>query len=221
MIRIRNRVAEVLDMPMRWIYIASLASVVVTLSLLSSGHPATAASAAQGMKPAPAASAAKLVKTVNQASSVPGSAEALSIPDTTLAINSTQPLSQRIVHYEMNARYDAAQHTIDATEVLTYHNLSGQPLDHFPFHLYLNAFQPKSTWVRESRRDGTRDTTDEKWEDKQYGAEEITSFEVVGQGDLTSQLQFIQPDDGNRDDKTVVDAHLPQAVAPGAYVQFK
>src|SRR6202158_832515 len=106
MIRIRNRVAEVLDMPMRWIYVSSLASVVLALSFLSTGHPATAASAAQGMKPAPAASEAKGAKTVNQASPVQGSAGALSIPDTTLAVNSTQPLSQRIVHYEMDARYD-------------------------------------------------------------------------------------------------------------------
>jgi len=220
MIRIRNRVDEVLDMPMRGVYVSSLASVVLALSFLSTAHP-TAASAAQGMKPAPAASEAKVAKTGNQASSVRGSAGALSIPDTTLAMNSAQPLSQRIVHYEMDARYDAARHTIDATEVLTYHNLTGQSLDHFPFHLYLNAFQPKSTWVRESKRDGSRDTTYDKWEDKQYGAEEIKSFEVVGQGDLTSQLQFIQPDDGNKDDETVVDAHLPKAIAPGAYVQFK
>jgi len=208
-------------MPMRGIYVSSLASVALALSFLSTGHPATAASAAQGMKPAPAASAAKVAKTGNQARSIQGSAGALSIPGTTLAVNSTQPLSQRIVHYEMDARYDAAKHTIDATEVLTYHNLTGQPLDHFPFHLYLNGFQPKSTWVRESKRDGSRDTIYDKWEDKQYGAEEIKSFEVVGQGDLTSQLQFIQPDDGNKDDKTVVDAHLPKAIAPGAYVQFK
>src|SRR5260370_4330805 len=221
MIRIRNRVAEVLDMPMRWIYVSSLASVVLALSFLSTRHPATAAPAAQGMKPVPAASEAKGAKTVDNAGSVQGSAGARSIPDTTLAINSTQPLSQRIVHYEMDARYDAAKHTIDATEVLTYHNLTGQPLDHFPFHLYLNPFQPKSTWVRESKRDGSRDTTYDKWEDKQYGAEDIKSFEVVGQGDLTSQLQFIHTDDGHKDDKTVVDAHLPKAIAPGAYVQFK
>ncbi len=130
-------------------------------------------------------------------------------------------MSQRVVHYEIDARYDAAKHTVDATEVLTYHNLTGQPLDHFPFHLYLNGFQPKATWIREAKVLGNRDTTYEKWEDKQFGSEDIKSFEVVGQGDLTQQLQFIQPDDGNREDKTVVDVHLPKAIAPGGYVEFK
>jgi hypothetical protein len=146
---------------------------------------------------------------------------ALSIPDTTSAINSPTPLSQRVVHYEIDAKYDATKHIIDATEVLTYHNLTGQSLDHFPFHLYQNAFQPNATWVREAKRDGSRDTAYDKWEDKEYGSEEIKSIEVVGQGDLTSQLQYIAPDDGNRDDKTVVDLRVPKPIAPGAYVQFK
>ncbi len=51
------------------------------------------------------------------------------------------PLSQRVVAYQIDAKYDPPKHTVDATETLTYHNLTGQPLDRFPFHLYLNAFQ--------------------------------------------------------------------------------
>ena len=128
----------------------------------------------------------------------------LSIPDTTTAINSDKPMSQRVVHYEIDAKYDAGKHTIDATETLTYHNLTGQALDHFPFHLYQNAFQPKSTWIREAKLEGSRDVAYDKWEDKLYGSEDIKNIEVVGQGDVTGQLQFIAPDDGNKDDKTVV-----------------
>ena len=145
----------------------------------------------------------------------------LSIPDTTLAINSDKPMSQRVVHYEIDAKYDAGKHIIDATETLTYHNLTGQALDHFPFHLYQNAFQPKATWVRDAKLVGSRDTAYANWEDKFYGSEDIKTFEVVGQGDLTSQLQFIAPDDGNKDDKTVVDLNMAKPIAPGAYVQFK
>src|SRR5208283_6200053 len=107
---------------------------------------------------------------------------------------------QRVVHYEIDARYDPRSHTLDATEVLTYHNLTGQALDTFPFHLYLNGFQPNATWIRETKRDGTRDVSFEEWQSKSYGADEIKRLEVKGQGDLTSQLQFIQTDDGNKDD---------------------
>jgi len=143
------------------------------------------------------------------------------IPDTTSAINSSAPMSQRVVHYEIDAKYDAKAHSLDATETLTYHNLTGQPLDNFPFHLYLNAFQPTSTWIREGKREGTRGQTFEKWENKSYGSDEIKSFEVVGQGDFTSQLQYIHPDDDNKDDRTVVQVRLPKPIPPDSYVQFK
>ena len=197
-------------MLIRWKIVVPVAALVLALSTFSSRNTATAA-ATQATAPA---------KVVHAANPAPGGT--LSIPDTTLAINSPTPMSHRVVHYEIDARYDAVKHTVDATEVLTYHNLTGQALDHFPFHLYLNGFQPKATWVSEAKLAGAnRDVAYPKWEDKEYGSEEIKSFEVVGQGDLTKNLQFIQPDDGNKDDKTVVDVHVPKPIAPGAYVQFK
>jgi hypothetical protein len=196
-------------MLIRWKIVVLVAALALALSTLSSRNTATAAAP---QAPAPA----KVVRAANPA---PGGA--LSIPDTTLAINSPTPMSQRVVHYEIDAKYDAGKHTVDATEVLTYHNLTGQALDHFPFHLYLNGFQPKATWVSEAKLIGNRDTSYAKWEDKEYGSEEIKSFEVVGQGDLTKDLRFIAPDDGNQDDKTVVDLRVPKPIAPGAYVQFK
>src|SRR5450432_962860 len=118
-------------------------------------------------------------------------ASAAALAQSPFAPKVTGPLSERVVAYQIDAKYDPPKHVVEATETLTYHNLTGQPLDHFPFHLYLNAFQPKSTFVRESKLMGSRDTGYEKWEDKDYGSEEIKSLEVVGQGDLTSQLQFI------------------------------
>jgi hypothetical protein len=196
-------------MKIRWMILFFPAVSVIALSLLVQHHAASAA-APQG--------ALAAASVANAASVAPGP---LTIPDTTLAINSNKPMSQRIVHYEIDAKYDAAQHTVNATEVLTYHNLTGQALDHFPFHLYQNAFQPNSTFVREAKVAGNRDTGYDKWEAKEYGSEDIKSLEVVGQGDLTSQIQYIQPDDGNKDDKTVVDVHLPKPVAPNEYVQFK
>ena len=82
------------------------------------------------------------------------------------------PLSQRVVAYQIDAKYDPAKHTVDATETLTYHNLTGQPLDRFPFHLYLNAFQQKSTWMHEAHRDGNfRTSSLDEWKPEDYGVE--------------------------------------------------
>jgi hypothetical protein len=185
-------------------------AVILALGVIAFANGKRVTAAPQSAAPAKAAKA-----------SSPVASPALSIPDTVLAINSPTPMSQRIVHYEIDARYDAAKHTIDANEILTYHNLTGQALDHFPFHLYQNAFQPNATFVREAKLHGSRDSQYEKWEDKFYGSEEIKSIEVVGQGDVTNTLQYMASDDGNKDDKTVADIRVLKPIPPNAYVQFK
>ncbi|MGH9758353.1 MAG: hypothetical protein ACRD4M_11495, partial [Candidatus Acidiferrales bacterium] len=48
-----------------------------------------------------------------------------------------KPLSTRVVAYHIDATLDPAKHTIRASETLTYKNLTGQPQQTFPFHLYL------------------------------------------------------------------------------------
>lgn len=195
-------------MIIRWKFLALL--LILALCFVAVVNRKTAAAAPQTSTPAKAAPSANQSKGENE-----------SIPDTTLAINSPTPMSQRIVHYEIDAKYDASKHTVNATEVLTYHNLTGQALDHFPFHLYQNAFQPKATFVRDAKLMGSRDTGYSKWEDKDYGSEEINRIEVVGQGDLTQNLQYIAPDDGNKDDKTVIDLRVAKPIPPNAFVQFK
>jgi hypothetical protein len=128
-----------------------------------------------------------------------------------------QSLSPRVVAYHIDARLDAAKKTVDATETLTYRNLTGQPLTTFPFHLYLNAFQPQSTVTREIRRGDA----DFELKPEERGSISIRKFEVDGIGDLTSQLRFIHPDDDNSNDHTVAEIKLPAPIAPGATVTFR
>ena len=132
------------------------------------------------------------------------------------------PLSDRVVAYQIEANYHPKNHSLDGQETLTWTNYTGQPQDRLPLHLYLNAFQPKSTFIREGYEGGNREVkVGAEWEDKKYGEDVIKSFEVVGMGDLTGKLRFIHPDDNNADDKTVVEVQLPRAVAPKERVTFK
>jgi hypothetical protein len=137
------------------------------------------------------------------------------------------PLSDRVVAYQIEGRYDAKAHTLDATELLTYTNKTGTPLDRFPFHLYLNAFQPKSTFMTEAERNGQRDAEKgSPWEDKHSGSNTVKSLEIVGGGgtsreDVTRQMKFIAPDDGNANDRTVFEIALPKPLAAGAQIQFR
>ena len=123
------------------------------------------------------------------------------------------PLSQRVVDYKIEAKYDARHHVITGHEVLTYTNLTGQPQQKFPFHLYLNAFQPKSTFVRE----GHLSFADERPTKAEWGGIEIKSLTVTGMG--APKTRFIAPDDGNADDKTVMEVELPRPIAPGAQLR--
>lgn len=136
--------------------------------------------------------------------------------------NEGKPLSVRVVNYQIDAHLDVAKKTIDATEWLTYKNLTGQPQQIFPFHLYLNAFQPKSTFMTEVRLYGTRGTgPSDRWVPKYFGSITVSHFEVPGMGDLTNKMKFIQPDNHNVNDHTVMQVTLPKPIPPGASVEFR
>ena len=144
---------------------------------------------------------------------VAGRAAAVNPPATT----SPAALSTRVVAYQIDARLDTSTHTITATETLRYRNLTGRPQKTFPFHLYLNAFEPQSTFFTEAHRDDP----DMDWKAESFGAITISHLEVTGMGDLTSQMHFIHPDDDNAADHTVMEVELPKSVAAGAEVEFK
>ncbi len=141
-----------------------------------------------------------------------------------IATNATAPLSTRVVAYGIDARIDTAKKTVDANEILTYKNLTGQPLSTFPFHLYLNAFQPDSSFTTETHfGGGIRDSEAEnEYPAKKRGSILITRLTAdMVPGDLTPLLHFVAPDDGNQNDKTVAELQLPQPLAPGASITFR
>jgi len=136
------------------------------------------------------------------------------------ATNSAKPLSDRIVAYTIDAKIDVNKKTVDATETLAYRNATGQPQDTFPFHLYLNAFRPESTFSLEAHEGGTRGGGENKYPPEKIGGITVQQLTVDGMGDLTSAMQFTAPDDGNMQDHTVMQVKLPRAIAPGETVTF-
>ena len=139
-----------------------------------------------------------------------------------LATNSGAPLSTRVVAYDLEAKVDPAHYTLDAIESLTYKNLTGQPLTTFPFHLYLNAFRPQSSFTSETHfGGGIRDSeSDNDYPDAKLGKIEISHIDAIDYGDLTPTLHFTAPDDGNQQDHTVVEITLPRPLAPGDSITF-
>ena len=144
---------------------------------------------------------------------------ALSASAQVSAINSPdgKPLSQRVVAYWIDAKLDTTAKTLDATEIIEYRNPSDQPVSTIPFHLYLNAFRPQSTFARESHRDGN----DIPHAKADQGAVEIKSISAEGYGDLSQSMRFTAPDDGNQDDHTVMEVTLPKPLAPTEAIRFQ
>jgi hypothetical protein len=139
-----------------------------------------------------------------------------------IAINSANgaPLSQRVVAYTIDAKVDTNTKTVDATETLEYKNLTGHPLDSFPFHLYLNAFRPESSFSYEAHLNGSVRAVENSYPPEKIGGIEIKAISADGFGDLSKSWQFTAPDDGNMADHTVMLVKLARPVAPNETIRF-
>lgn len=120
-------------------------------------------------------------------------------------------LSKHIVRYELKAKLLTAEKAVAGEEVLTWLNDSETPASELEFHLYLNAFKNnRTTFMRESKgaHRGFK-VSKEHW-----GYIEITKLQTKDGIDILPAMEYIQPDDGNPDDQTVVRVSLPRPVAP-------
>ncbi len=131
------------------------------------------------------------------------------------------PLSPRIANYKIDVTLDTDRKTLAGRETLTWRNTSTDLIRELQFHLYLNAFRDeKSTFMRESGGELRGEEIDRSGKDDPYGSIDIVSINQRGQTavpseSLTRQLRFIQPDDRNRNDRTVVRVPLTKPLAPG------
>lgn len=126
----------------------------------------------------------------------------------------TQPLSNRIANYEISVRLDPEKHSLDGTETLIWTNTSTDYISELQFHLYLNAFKNKnSTFIKESGGQLRGEMMDDKNKGN-FGWIDITSMKIRGVENLTSKIKFIQPDDLNDKDQTVISVALSKPLKP-------
>lgn len=124
------------------------------------------------------------------------------------------PLSKRIANYDLDVALDADEKLVTGTAKLTWFNTSAQPVQDLFFHLYLNAFRhERTTFMKESgghHRGGSAsfDEADRGWID-------VRSIVTGGDTISADSMRFVQPDDGNKDDETVLRVGLKRPVMPG------
>ncbi|MDR3718471.1 MAG: M1 family metallopeptidase [Bryobacteraceae bacterium] len=139
-----------------------------------------------------------------------GTLSALFLPAALLA-----QMAKPIASYDLKAALDVKAHIIHGSETLVWLNDSPDTIATLRFHLYMNAFKNgKSTFLRESGRGSSGGAT------KDWGWIDVKSLRLEGGADLTKSIRFIQPDDANRDDQTVIEVALPEAAKPGATLRL-
>ncbi|AIQ50186.1 M1 family aminopeptidase [Paenibacillus sp. FSL R7-0331] len=186
---------------------AALAALILlggSLWLLSGHSPAA--------RPAAAPKEAKSPSAVSQAKAVqPDLPESQPVPV-------SEALSQRITEYHIDVRLDTDARTLEAAETLTWTHPGRKPVQELYFHLYPNAFaSEKTTFMKESGGELRGDAMPEDG----FGSMTITDLRTADGVSLMQRMQYVQPDDGNIHDQTLVKVHLPQPVNGGESVTLK
>lgn len=126
-------------------------------------------------------------------------------------------LSPRNANYDIDVRLDHAARTLAGRETIRWRNISTRTATELQFHLYWNAWRnAESTWMRERRMGGSRrPVRPDAW-----SSSDVKAIRVGGV-DLTPQMRFIAPDDGNAADGTVMTVPLPTAVGPNESAEIE
>lgn len=118
------------------------------------------------------------------------------------------PLSERTTGYDIAAVLDTETKTVTGDMSAWWVNRSAVPVDHAMLHLYLNAFSSNKSSFAASGR--WTPAGDEGW-----GYVRITRLIDAAGNDLTMTMHYVAPDDGNINDRTVLQIDLPVPVNPG------
>jgi hypothetical protein len=128
-----------------------------------------------------------------------------------------EPLSPRIASYSISVVLDDEKKTLAGHENLSWRNTSGDQIRELQFHLYLNGFKnSETTFLKDSRSHRGIRMADGGW-----GWIDVTSITTADGQDLTRNITFIRPDDGNNNDRSVMRVSLSRPVLPGQTIKLK
>lgn len=123
-------------------------------------------------------------------------------------------LSPRNANYDMDVQLNPDTKIIKGKMKLKWINISPDTLNELQFHLFLNGFKnSESTFMKES---GGHFRGDKAGNDQlSWGYINVKSMKIEGGENLTGKIQFISPDDGNKNDQTVIRVPLSDSILPG------
>jgi len=125
-------------------------------------------------------------------------------------------LSNRITEYHISVRL-GTDGQLTGEQSVTWKNPGRKSVSDLYLHLYPNAFAPGSTFLQESGGQLRGD----KMQPGATGSMTLTALTTAEGETLLPRLRYVQPDDGNPQDRTLATFRLPEPVKPGGTVTIK
>lgn len=123
-----------------------------------------------------------------------------------------------IANYKIDVNFEPEKKQISGFEILTFKNTSNKTVKSLQFHTYLNAFKNEnSSYIKEGNSREFKGNFD-KSSKYNWGFIEIKKIEFKSK---ILTYKFIQPDDANKADETVIEILLPETVKPNESISIK
>lgn len=130
-----------------------------------------------------------------------------------------EPLSPRIANYDIDVTLDAETKKLHGIEKIRWKNTSQDTIRELQMHTYLNAFKnTASTFMVEAGGNVLGNSIKDVEEDY-WGWVDVNSFLMGDSIELAPKMSYIQPDDGNENDQTVLRIPLPYPVLPDSTIE--
>ncbi|MCC6463316.1 MAG: M1 family metallopeptidase [Saprospiraceae bacterium] len=125
-----------------------------------------------------------------------------------------QPLSARPANYDIRVTLDDRSKTLTATQTIRFTNTSPEPIQELRMYLYFNAFRnTESSFLKGTSQIFGQGFTDR--EPNEWGWITVDRIEREGGADLSPNKRYVQPDDGNIADQSVLEVPLDKPLLPG------
>ncbi|MFD2614550.1 M1 family metallopeptidase [Paenibacillus gansuensis] len=129
-----------------------------------------------------------------------------------------EPLSQRVVEYHIDAKWVPDRKQITAAQTVTWTNPGKKTVTEMYLHLYPNAFESMdTTFMKESG--GT--LRSDRMLSGSFGSIKLNAVKTSDGTNLLPRLQAVQPDDGNKKDRTLVKIRLPEPIPPKGSITLR
>ncbi|MBR2566883.1 MAG: M1 family metallopeptidase [Paenibacillus sp.] len=125
--------------------------------------------------------------------------------------------SNRVVEYHMDVKLTDGN-KLTGTQTITWVHPGKKTVNELYFHMYPNAFSsPDTTFMKESggKLRGDVMPTDG------YGSMRFMDMQTEDGLSLLHRMQYVQPDDGNIQDKTLIKVRLPKPVKGGESITIR